>query len=160
MKRILMAMMIVCFAACAAVAAPKATAAKLSDKDIAGGVVKAFLEKMDTGKYEEAYAYMDFDALLLDQTKKDPSKLDPKQKDMQIKSYKNLAKNMFVSEKKQTKFRNFTLGEFKKTGDKATLQLINTPPKGTNGAPVVKIFKLVSIKGEWKIYGNVMQGMK
>lgn len=161
MKRIILTTLLVCITACAAFAAPKAPAKKqLSDKDKAAAVVQAFLEKMDAAKYEEAYALMDFDALLLDQTKKDPSKLPQDQKDMQIKSYKTLAKNMFLSEKKQTKFRNFSIGEFKKTGDKATLELINTPPKGTPGAPTVKLFKLITAKGEWKIYGNVPQTAK
>jgi len=128
---------------------------KVSDKENAQKVVQAFLGKMDTGKYEEAFALMDFDALILDQTKKDPSKLTAQQKDTQVKAYKNLAKNMFLSEKKQTKFRNFSFGEFKKDGNKATLELINTPPKGTAGAKTVKTFKLINTKGEWKIYGNM-----
>jgi hypothetical protein len=157
MKRTAVIVMMIVFGVTVSFAASPAKK-QLSDKEKAQAVVQTFLEKMDAGKYEEAYSALDFDALLLDQTKKDPSKLPPQQKETQIKAYKNLAKNMFLSEKKQTKFRNFSFGAFNKTGDKATLELINTPPKGAPGAPIVKIFKLISVKGEWRIYGNTPSG--
>jgi len=64
MKRTLLASIIISIAVCcAAVAAPKAPAAKkLTDKDKAGAVVQSFLENMDKGNYEAAFAFMDFDA--------------------------------------------------------------------------------------------------
>jgi len=162
MKRITIAILfcMICCVAVVSAQAQKPAGEQLSEKGKAAATVKAFLENMDTGKYEAAFAYMDFDALILDQTKKDPSKLTAEQKASQIKAYKNLAKNMFLSEKKQTKFRNFSIGTFVRTGDKATLSIINTPPKGTPGSPVEKIFKLVQVKGEWKIYGNTMPASK
>jgi len=140
-----------CILASAALAAPAAKAP--DEKKAAGKVVADFLKAMDEKKYDAAFALIDFEALIKDQSKTDISKMKPKDKDMQIKTYQNMIKSIFEGEKKQTKFRNFSEGAFKKTGGVATLEIINTPPKGAPGKPVIKIFKLTNKGGSWKVYG-------
>lgn len=158
MKHALIAAMILCFAAGAAFAA-KAPSKKLSQKDKASLVVDAFLRLMDAGKDEEAFAHMDFDALLID-NKQDPARMTPKLKASRVKAYKNLSRNMFDTEKKKIKYRNFSIGAFKQTGGAATLELINTPPKGTAGKTYIKTFKMLQTNGAWKIYGILQQAEK
>ncbi len=160
MKKAAMVAVTFCILSCAASAlaqAQKTADVQLSDKDKATATVEAFLEYMDQEKYDEAFAYMDFDTLLAEVTRKTTAKLTDEQKAAQIKSFKDLAKNMFLTEKKKTKYRNFSVGDFVKTGDKATLSIINKPPKDSKDSPNVKIFKMVRIKDEWKIYGTVLQ---
>jgi len=149
-----------CLIAAAAFAAQPKTDKTADEKSAAGKIVADFLKSMDEKKYDAAFAQLDFEMLIKDQSKTDISKLKPKDRERQIKTYQEMIKGIFENEKKQTKFRNFSQGAFKKTGDTATLDIVNTPPKGTPGKPTVKTFKLILKNKTWKIFGFAQQPAK
>ena len=161
MKHAAIITLALCFIATAALAAGKPKAPqKASDKDKASLVVADFLKAMDAKSYDKAFTFIDFDTLIKDQLKVDTATLPPGERDKKVKVYQSVIKSMFEGEKKQVKFKNFSIGAFNKAGNTATLELVNSPPKGSTEKPIVKTFKMILNNNKWLIYGIAQKPAK
>jgi uncharacterized protein YlxW (UPF0749 family) len=112
-------------------------------------VVGVFLKNMDEEKYEEAYKFLDFEKHLKQEWEDEYEELSEKEKEKEIKNYKQLIKSLFLSRKTMAKDKNVQIKLTKLQKDLAEVEVISNLK---TGGKTKDIFKLHKLGKEWKIY--------